>query len=604
MAAYEWSWDDLDPTVQRAAFDRALRDYDDTGSWERGTEMTRAELKAQGIKGLEGREVLKAKLVDGEMVGRARWTPKGFQEQNAQAWDSANTTSPTVHRVTTNVADALASAENEGPDDSDFVCFVLDFSEAFFHSDTFEDSAALGRDKLLFVRVPPWDKGYMRESVVGLFESGQPVYRRLLREVPGTKEAPQAWYRTIAKWLTVHGRTTRSKVDACLFYLERVDCDESSGCRWGGYGALHVDDMRGRAQRGAVRAMYEALLAAGYRVKLQVVEHGQTFESIGERFVEYPDRIEKDQLQYIDSKLEPVQFDAPDRWKQRSSKLTQSERAGFASTQGQLSWVTQRTKPEFAYEASVAATVKGSEDLCVADCMRLNKVVKTLKTRPESRDAHSVPKLKTAVEIDDHTGHRKGFRVVTLADAGEGERSREDWTRSQGGRIVGLMVDAPLGEAGHMAVVDCSSRRLKRTTHSSFDAETVNAIDALDVSLGVCELVSEWQHGVRPTPSFENSFQWEAGIRPAVPLELHVDANDLVEAVEGLRMKPTFKRRRKLDIADIRELRAEGGLRRLLHVQGKGFHADPLTKPRKVTQQTTLILQTLLRTGVYRPSGL
>ena len=59
---------------------------------------------------------------------------------------------------------------------------------------------------------------------------------------------------------------------------------------------------------------------------------------------------------------------------------------------------------------------------------------------------------------------------MQIPDAGEGELKSEDWTKSQGGRIIGLMARAPVGTPGLMAVVDVSTRKLKRTTHSSFDA--------------------------------------------------------------------------------------------------------------------------------------
>ena len=46
-------------------------------------------MKAMGVKGLEAREVQKAKMVNGELIGRLRWTPKGFQESDPAAWEHA-----------------------------------------------------------------------------------------------------------------------------------------------------------------------------------------------------------------------------------------------------------------------------------------------------------------------------------------------------------------------------------------------------------------------------------------------------------------------------------------------------------------------------------
>lgn len=392
----------------------------------------------------------------------------------------------------------------------------------------------------------------------------------------------------------------QSNVDPCLFWFRHDDEWESGkhAGDWRGYGGLHVDDMRGRATRRKVRELMEVLEGRGYMVKLQIIEQGEVFESIGERFEETQDGVLGDQLQYADQKLTEVPL-AENRWKQRTAECSEEERQAFASTQGQLSWVTQRTKPCLAYEASVAASKKNAPT--IADVVRINKAVRMLKTRPENRYKVFVPKLKEAAEL--------GWRVVQVPDAGEGEMKCEDWTKSQGGRIIGLMAKAPVGTPGRMAVVDVSTRKLKRTTHSSFDAETVNAIDATDVSLGVVELVNEWQYGMRMGKAaalrhWQEGQKWpEEELMRETPLETHTDADDLVAVVEQLRVKAGMSRRRRLDVADLREMRQRGEMRRLLHVSGQRIHADALTKPRGQTKMTTQRLIDLLRSGWYEPEG-
>ena len=92
--------------------------------------------------------------------------------------------------------------------------------------------------------------------------------------------------------------------------------------------------------------------------------------------------------------------------------------------------------------------------------------------------------------------------------------------------------------------------------------------------------------------------QWPA-LPHEVPLEIHIDARDVTDAVESLRIRPGMAKRRRLDVADLQELREMGCLRQLLHVMGKHIHADPLTKPRVLTQQTMTRLVELLRSSYY-----
>ena len=147
-----------------------------------------------------------------------------------------------------------------------------------------------------------------------------------------------------------------------------------------------------------------------------------------------------------------------------------------------------RTKAEAAYETSVAASVKNAP--VVADAARVNKMIRQLKHHDVSRYKVRTPKIRQAKE--------DGWRILVHADCGEGEMSRDEWSKAQGGRIIGLMKNDDVGAAGDICAVDVSTRKLKRATHSSFDGECINSIDALDVALGVQEIVHEWHWGVRP----------------------------------------------------------------------------------------------------------
>ncbi len=322
------------------------------------------------------------------------------------------------------------------------------------------------------------------------------------------------------------------------------------------------------------------------------MDQGYEFEYVGERYFEGKDHVLIDQEQYADSKLKEVTL-AKNRYKQRDSDCTAAELHAYRSVQGSLAWLTGRTRPELQYESSVAATRFNC--LKVKDVNRLNKAVRVAKD-PRWRYKLRIPKLKK----------ENGFRVVIVPDAGEGELAQSDWSKAQGGRIVGIMSEGSVGDTGELAICDIRSTKLKRVTHSSFDAECVNTIEAADVALGVVELIHEYQHGIRPSRvdsvrGWLQSQQWpDLGPDDCVKMEIHTDCQDVADNVETLGLKDMSKRRR-VDIADLKELRTFGQLRRMLHVSGSHIHADPLTKQKTTTKATSQRLVQLLANSWYEP---
>jgi hypothetical protein len=86
-----------------------------------------------------------------------------------------------------------------------------------------------------------------------------------------------------------------------------------------------------------------------------------------------------------------------------------------------------------------------------------------------------------------------------------------------------------------------------------------------------------------------------------VPVELHTDSNSLVTHVESCKLDAGMSKRRKIDVADIQQLRREGQLKRLVHIQGLRNPVDPLTKERARSRATAEYLVELLSTGWYEP---
>ena len=593
MEAYAYSWDDVPPEEQAKARQRAFDDYDSTRSWERGTEKVWSEVPKG--KRLTGTEAKKAKMVDGKLTGRLRWTPRGFEQRKVtEAGErvklrKAEVESPTAHKVTHRTMDVCGQARG-------WVKFCIDFSEAFFHSET------LPADEELWVEVPGGDTRFEwtqeNSTAWEAYQRGERVARRLLREVPGTKGAPRAWWSTLMGHLVEIG-CLRSKNDPCLVFIptwgteEKVRGDTSP---WDGYAAIHIDDMMGRATRPAIAWLEQALLTAGFPVKLQIVEVGESFEYVGERCQELSDGFLIDQFQYCDQKLEEVKL-GNNRWKRRDAECTDEEVSSFRTGLGSASWVTGRTRPEVQYETSAGATAVNA--LRIRDVLRLNKAIRVLKD-PRWRYALRVPKIDIS----------NGVRLVGIADCGEGEQRPGSWEKCQGGRCVGLMSMAPVGTEGSFAPLWINSGKLSRVTHSSFDGETINVIETVDMALAIESLLEEVEYGVQPGRRTRiegmRDGVGECGpvARAPIPIEMHTDSKSLVDRVGSRKLDAGMSKRRKQDVADLQELTFEGQMRDpLFHCSGTAIPMDPLTKPANLAKKTSLQLRMLLEEGYYRPES-
>ena len=594
MDAYAYKWSDLSAEEQARAWDRAFEDYDSTGSWERGTEQTKEALQRRGIKPMRGRAVEKAKFADGELIGRVRWTPKGFMQRlwKDGAWqmlEKSATESPTVHRITSRTLDVVCKMRG-------LKLFVLDFSEAFFHSELLASVEAESEDQL-WVEVPAGDVKFKRtnENAAAheLYKTGGLVYRKLLREVPGTKSAPRSWYESILNYLLDQCGATQSKADPCVVYFTDThlehngEFDTDLRSPYCGYAALHVDDMKGRATPEMIEYLSKTLKEK-YKVTVKVVETGEVCEYVGERYHEYEDYTEVDQEQYCKTKLAECSLEQG-RWKLKSAAATDDELSNYRTTLGQAMWVTSHGRGELQYETSYGASAVNS--LRIGDITRLNKSVRLLKD-PRFSYRVKLPKLSMQSET----------LIRAVVDAGEGEQGSDVWEKAYGGRLLGLHQP----DTGLFATLEVRAGKLGRVTHSSFDGESVNAIEAVDVALAVQYLIAEYENGVQVSRDkrLEMLIHGETdpdANRRVLPIQLDTDSKSLVDRVESAKLDSQMSKRRKADVADLQELRWLNLLKRLRHVAGKSIPADCLTKPKVITKETMHRLVTILKTGLYEP---
>ena len=202
-----------------------------------------------------------------------------------------------------------------------------------------------------------------------------------------------------------------------------------------------------------------------------------------------------------------------------------------------------------------------------------------------------MPRLPKGAELE----------VVVVADAGEGEQAREDYTKAQVGRVVGLRVKG--SRSGLFFPLENRSSRCRRVSHCSFDCECIGIVDAIDAALGIAMFIEEWFSG--PTPcrrtAMERKFAGKAQSRVKIPVVVHTDSKSVKDRVESLRMDPKMAKRRKQDIADVKECIALGDVDRLDFCMGKYLVADCLTKSKTLTSETSSLLVQLLSSGQYDP---
>jgi len=563
--AYHATWDDLPEDAKAAAYDKAVNEYHKWGCWYDGTDRPMKELKAEGCEVLSADwRGQRAKMgPEGVLIGRLRWTPKGYQEW----FRGQDNGSPTAAAVSHRVLDVLGKQRG-------FVSFVVDWESAFFQQNPIPPDGPV-----VYCEVPEGDPGYV---------PGARICRRLAKWVPGTKEACRGWYETLSKRFVGLG-FEQSKLDPCVFYIRDEDGNIA------GHIPLHVDDTRGRIREDWLPWLEETLKAEFSLGEFEVLKAGSSKDFVGERCSEEDDAVYYDQWDYAREKMSEVKLDAK-RAKHREELATDEEIAEFRSVLGKAAWVTNHTRPESVYETSVAQSKVSSVDeqgkskLKVSDILRLNKTSRFLG---DQRFAYRVkhPKLKEGQ-----------VKVVVIADAGEGEQSKEDYEKSQCGRVIGLMHVDDAGE-GSCCVVDFKSQKCKRVTHNSFDGETIAAIDAVEAGMAVALLVEEYNNGVLPSLRERQIAEADGRelVRVRTPVELYTDSNSLVTKVKNVRMDPKLTKRRKQDVADLKEALGVGDLSRLIHHRGEWIVADPLTKPRARSGQTSEELIRMVSRGWFAP---
>ena len=209
------------------------------------------------------------------------------------------------------------------------------------------------------------------------------------------------------------------------------------------------------------------------------------------------------------------------------------------------------------------------------------------------------------------------IKVTQISDAGQPSKDGNFRGKWQGGIGIGaqeLHTDNTIyndvnfvDDACKYACIHVSSGLTARTAHSSFDGETVTAIQAADISLAVALMLEELQFGLRPTLLERLAFDM-AGIRHGyeeslcfVPVDVHTDCEDLVKVSESLTFKADMHKRRKPDVFDLRELLDLGLVREMKHIEGRFNPLDAISKRVSKDCLTMIRFRELFQQGRYQP---
>ena len=480
--------------------------------------------------------------------GKIRLTPRGFREHGITKREAG---SPTAHPISFNIAEFYGLRNG-------FCKYKVDFHGAFFAHRVKIDC----HKKRLFIVLPK----FLQDGA----ESDARSCRELEYEIPGNKLTALHWFLTISSLLVKFG-FRQSKCDPCFFiYFLAGRC----ACTI----VLHVDDSIIWCQAHIATQLKDFFVLEDIKVRLfQKIENGESNEILGMSSLLTDEGTYQHQAPFIQNKLLPVDLDNVDRREQFFYENSPTHKA-FQSTQGNLIWLT-KTRYDVLYDVSVLAS--GMVGGCSREqCVRSNILVDQIKK--SATQAIFYPRFPSKGKI----------KIVPIADASHAgrpgkpmppgeEQAPQGSGGSQGGAVVGIMMDEPSDNADLFFPLYKYSIKLRRTTGSSFDAECINTLQAAEFALIISWQLFEVEVGPLPTTLEQRlvnilfNHKIEA---PVISVEPHMDALDIILRTESVKKPIDLAKRRMLDIEGFKQMLRAGELKKFVHIRGTTNPVDPLTK--------------------------
>ena len=392
---------------------------------------------------------------------------------------------------------------------------------------------------------------------------------RLKKYVPGTKQAPRAWWLKVDRVLRENG-FLRSRVDTCVYYK-----------LWDGQVelimAMHVDDMKGGGTQRALDWFEKVCKTLG-PLKTFAKGKGES-DFVGLKFIRTKEYTKVTQTDYV-ATLKEVPL-SKERAKQKEALADEDEISAMRAGLGRGLWLTKSRADVCETMSRLAGHIT---TLQISSILKFNKWV---------RFVHQTKTRGTVLPVLDKN---KPLRIEIVCDFG-GKLESEDANRTGGVCILLREQDKveDIRNPSKCAMVHWRSAKTRRVCASTFDGETLVAMEGIEMGLLVQEFICEMEYG----PNVSLWQRLEARMegldlqRQALrkPLYLWTDAMDLVLRCHSVKNDSgTVSKRRREDIADLRELLHLKQLAECGHICGHYNMMDALTKELPHDAQTRLEL--------------
>ena len=289
------------------------------------------EVNDEGQHFITGRWVYTEKATDQEIVKKARFVCRGFQEDT----EGIPTDSPTCYKDTLRVATSFIASK-------DWELNSLDIKAAFLQGSDLERDVFLKPPKEANVTGKLW---------------------KLRRCIYGLNDASRYWYFRIREELLKHGCKC-SKLDPSLFTFHENE-------QLQGILIIHVDDMLWSGEDNFRMKVIDQLRAT-FRISS---EERSAFKYIGLEVTHDENGVFLSQKKYV-AEIEEITMEKH-RKCNTNVLLNVEERQALRSLIGKLNWLSTQTRPDLSY--SVSQLASNFKNATIKHVIQANKLVRRCK---------------------------------------------------------------------------------------------------------------------------------------------------------------------------------------------------------------------------------
>ena len=318
---------------------------------------------------------------------------------------------------------------------------------------------------------------------------------KLKKVVYGLCDASRNWYLRVVEVLKNLGMKI-SRYDGAIFTFGK---DELEGVMM-----IHVDDILFFGSKRFVREVIEP-----FKTKFQISrEEERAFKYLGVELKQHDDHVILNQREYLESMK--VELLSKDSMTDRDRYADKDEQKIFKRGIGQLGWITSISKPEGSFMYCALSTVQSRPK--IEDFIKYRKIVRDLKSCDSSIKINKLDLETICLKV--------------YSDASFGNLP-------DGGSQLGYVVFISDGN-GVSVPITWASKKAKRVARSTLTAETLSAVEAVDVA--VC-----------------SKTMLEEVLRMQLPaIKLYVDNKSLVETAHTSNV--LADKRLLIDMAALREM--------------------------------------------------